>query len=138
MTPKNNTGNQNQSMVEKSSSCRSERIAATLLRTFRTSDEENTMTKRSYLFGLVIALLYVSIANAQYPVVDAIANKVAQKYQSSSCEQLWVQKSQKKPPSQQEQEAMQMLRNDPKMRASFVNIVAAPVVNKMIECGMIP
>jgi hypothetical protein len=48
-----------------------------------------------------------------------------------------VQKSQKKPPSQQEQEAMTMLRNDPKMRASFVNIVAAPVVNKMIECGMI-
>ena len=32
---------------------------------------------------------------------------------------------------------MTMLRNDPKMRASFVNIVAAPVVNKMIECGMI-
>jgi hypothetical protein len=55
------------------------------------------MTKRSYLFALVIALLYVSVANAQYPVVDAIANKVAQKYQTSSCEQLWVQKSQKKP-----------------------------------------
>jgi hypothetical protein len=96
------------------------------------------MMKRSYLFALLIALLYVSVANAQYPVVDAIANKVTQKYQTSSCEQLWVQKSQKKPPSQQEQEAMTMLRNDPKMRASFVNIVAAPVVNKMIECGMIP
>jgi hypothetical protein len=96
------------------------------------------MTKRSYLLALLIALLYVSVANAQYPVVDAIATKVAQKYTSSSCEQLWQTKSQKKPPSQQEQEAMQMLRNDPKMRASFVNIVAAPVVNKMIECGMIP
>jgi hypothetical protein len=96
------------------------------------------MMKRSYLFALLIVLLYVSVANAQYPVVDTIANKVAQKYQMSSCEQLWVQKSQKKPPSQQEQEAMTMLRNDPKMRASFVNIVAAPVVNKMIECGMIP
>jgi hypothetical protein len=96
------------------------------------------MMKHSYLFALVIALLYVSVANAQYPVADAIANKVAQKYQTSSCEQLWVTKSQKKPPTQQEQEAMTMLRNDPKMRASFVNIVAAPVVNKMIECGMIP
>jgi len=96
------------------------------------------MTKRSYLFGLLIALLYVSVANAQYPVADAIANKVAQKYQTSSCDQLWQTKAQKKPPTQQEQEAMQMLRNDPKMRASFVNIVAAPVVNKMIECGMIP
>jgi hypothetical protein len=96
------------------------------------------MIKCSYLFALVIGLLYVSVANAQYPILDAIANKVAQKYTTSSCEQLWVTKSQKKPPSQQEQEAMQMLRNDPKMRASFVNIVAAPVVNKMIECGMIP
>jgi OOP family OmpA-OmpF porin len=46
--------------------------------------------KRSYLFALLIALLYVSVANAQYPVVDAIANKVAQKYQTSSCEQLWI------------------------------------------------
>ena len=96
------------------------------------------MIKRSYLFALVIGLLYVSVANAQYPILDAIANKVAQTYTTSTCEQLWVTKSQKKPPSQQEQEAMQMLRNDPKMRASFVNIVAAPVVNKMIECGMIP
>ncbi len=96
------------------------------------------MMKHSYLFALVIALLYVSVANAHSPVADAIANTVAQKYQTSSCEQLWVTKSQKKPPTQQEQEAMTMLRNDPKMRASFVNIVAAPVVNKMIECGMIP
>ena len=96
------------------------------------------MIKRSYLFALGLALLYVGVVNAQYPILDAIANKVAQKYTTSSCEQLWVTKSQKKPPSQQEQEAMQMLRNDPKMRASFVNIVAAPVVNKMIECGMIP
>ncbi len=96
------------------------------------------MIKRSYLFALVLGLLYVSLANAQYPILDAIANKVAQKYQQSSCEQLWQQKAQKKPQTQQEQEAMQMLRNDPKMRAAFVNIVAAPVVNKMIECGMIP
>ena len=86
-----------------------------------------------------VALLKPSAVRAQqFPMVDQLATKIVQKYQSSSCEQLWVQKSQKKPPSQQEQEAMQMLRNDPKMRASFVNIVAAPVVNKMIECGMIP
>lgn len=35
------------------------------------------MIKRSYGYGLVIAPLYVSVANAQCPVVDAIANKVA-------------------------------------------------------------
>jgi hypothetical protein len=96
------------------------------------------MSKNSCWFVLAIALLYVCVANAQYPILDAIANRVAQKYQTSSCEQLWQQKSQREPPTQQEQEAMRMLRNDPKMRASFVGIVAAPIVNKMIECGMIP
>jgi len=31
-----------------------------------------------------------------------------------------------------------MLRGDPQMRTLFINKVAAPVVNKMFECGMIP
>jgi hypothetical protein len=96
------------------------------------------MIKRSYMFALLIGLLYIGVANAQYPILDAIANKIAQKYQTSTCEQLWQQKAPKKQPSPQEQEAMQLLRSDPKMRAAFTNIVAAPIVNKMIECGMIP
>ena len=33
---------------------------------------------------------------------------------------------------------MQMLRNDPQMRTAFINKVAAPIVNKMFECGLIP
>ena len=94
--------------------------------------------KRSYLFALALALFYVSVANAQYPVMDMIANKVIQKYQNSTCEQLWEKKAQKAPPSQQEQNAIQMLKGDPQMRAAFINKVAAPIANKMFECGMIP
>jgi hypothetical protein len=37
-----------------------------------------------------------------------------------------------------EQRAMQALRNDPQMREAFINKVAAPIANKMFECGMIP
>jgi hypothetical protein len=37
-----------------------------------------------------------------------------------------------------EQELIQTLRNDPQMRAAFLNKVAAPMANKMFECGMIP
>jgi len=37
-----------------------------------------------------------------------------------------------------EEKAIQALRNDPQMRTAFVNRVAAPIVNKMFECGMIP
>jgi len=95
--------------------------------------------KRYSLFALTLGLLYVSIGNAQqYPIMDKIATKIVQKYQNSTCEQLWEKKSQKAPPSQQEQKAIQMLKSDPQMRAAFINQVAAPIANKMFECGMIP
>lgn len=76
----------------------------------------------------------------QYPVMDAIANKIVQKYQTSTCEQLWQEKAQakNKPKSTQEQEAITILRNDAQMRAAFINKIAAPIANKMFECGMIP
>jgi hypothetical protein len=96
------------------------------------------MIKRSYLFALVLALFYVTVATAQHPVLDAVANKVVAKYQSSSCEQLMQQKAQKKPPSAGEQKAMEMLRTDVTMRHEFVTIVADQVVDKLIQCGMIP
>ena len=76
----------------------------------------------------------------QYPVMDAVANKIIQKYQTSTCEQLWQEKAQGqgKPKSAQEQEAIKILRNDPQMRTAFINKIAAPIANKMFECGMIP
>jgi hypothetical protein len=37
-----------------------------------------------------------------------------------------------------EQRVIQLLRNDPQMRAAFINKIAAPIANKMFECGMIP
>ncbi|MGA8490716.1 MAG: hypothetical protein WB711_09860 [Terriglobales bacterium] len=97
------------------------------------------MTKRSCLFALIIALLYVTVAVAQqHPVLDAVANKVVQKYQTSTCQQLMMQKAQKQPPSPGEQKAMEMLKTDPAMRHEFVGIVADQVVDKLIQCGMIP
>jgi hypothetical protein len=96
------------------------------------------MTKRSCVIGLFLALLYVTVAIAQHPMLDAVANKVVAKYQSSSCEQLMQQKAQKQPPSAGEQKAMEMLKTDPAMRREFVGIVADQVVDKLIQCGMIP
>jgi len=53
---------------------------------------------------------------------------------------LWEERAQKDkaPKPQMEQEALQMLKSDPQMRAAFINKVAAPIANKMFECGMIP
>jgi len=94
--------------------------------------------KRSCLFALTLTLLYVTVANAQYPIMDAVANKIIQKYQNSSCEQVWEKKAQKAPPTQQEQNAIAMLKGDPQMRTAFINKIAAPIANKMFDCGMIP
>ena len=98
------------------------------------------MTKRTWLFVAVLASVAAGIAYAQYPVMDAVANKVIQKYQTSTCEQLYQEKAQKQgqPKPEMEQRVVDMLRNDPQMRTAFFNKISAPIVNKMFECGMIP
>lgn len=96
--------------------------------------------KGHYVFGAMLTLLlFAGVAGAQYdqhPLLDKVANKVIRKYQDSSCEQLWAERGQ--PKSQREQEAVNFLRSDPQMRQMFINKVAAPIANKMFECGMIP
>ena len=97
------------------------------------------MVKRPYLCVLLLPLLYLSVAEAQqYPIMDAIADKVIQKYQQSTCEQLWQKKTEKAPPSEMEQKAIQALKNDPQMRTAFINKVAGPIANKLFQCGLIP
>ena len=92
--------------------------------------------KRYLPYVAAPALLAAGYAFAQYPIMDMVAGKVIQKYETSTCEQLWQEKMQ--PKSEREKEMVQMLRSDPQMRTAFINKIAAPVVNKMFECGMIP
>jgi hypothetical protein len=95
------------------------------------------MKRHSYFFAVVFVLIWAGIAGAQdYPIMNMVADKVIQKYQQMNCEQLWQQKGQPKPAM--EQEIIQTLRGDPQMRVAFINRVAAPIANKMFECGMIP
>jgi hypothetical protein len=37
-----------------------------------------------------------------------------------------------------EKRVVEMLRNNPQMRTEFLNIVAAPIANKLFECDMLP
>ena len=100
------------------------------------------MARYYYVLALITLPIYLGIASAQdsYPIMEKIAQKVIQKYQTSSCQQLAMEKSQ--PPTgekaQLEQNALEILRNDPQMRAAFINLVAGPIANKLFECGMIP
>jgi hypothetical protein len=95
------------------------------------------------LLGLMCAIpmLRPSEANVppqQYPIMDKVADKVILKYQQSSCEQLWIKKSEKTPPTLEEQKAIAFLKSDPQMRVAFINKIAPPIANKMFDCGMIP
>ena len=92
--------------------------------------------KTSFWLISAVAGITAGIAYAQYPILDMVANRVIQKYQSSTCEQLWEKKG--APKSEEEQRVIGLLRNDPQMRAAFINQVAGPIANKMFECGMIP
>ena len=79
----------------------------------------------------------IAAVNAQpYPMLDKVVNKVIQKYQTSTCQQLAANKA--APPGEMEQRAVQMMRQDPQLRKAFLDQVAAPIVNKLFECGMIP
>jgi hypothetical protein len=96
------------------------------------------MSKRYLVFGLTLALLFLAAAVAQYPIMDQVANKLIQKYETSSCEQLYQQKAEKAPPTPAAQKVVQLLHGDPQMRAAFIGKVAPPIANKMFDCGMIP
>ena len=93
------------------------------------------MTKRLWLI-FIAASFVAGMAYAQYPILDMVAGRVIQKYQTASCEQLWQKKAEPKSP--EEQRVIGLLQNDPQMRTAFINQVAAPIANKMFECGMIP
>jgi hypothetical protein len=96
--------------------------------------------KRLKWLATVPAVLLASAAIAQqYPMLDMVAGKVVQKYEGASCEQLWQERAKKGTPKPaREQQALQLLHDDPQMRAAFIDKVAAPIANKLFECGMIP
>jgi hypothetical protein len=81
-------------------------------------------TKSIFVFVSCMALTWVARvvgqAPPQYPIVDKLAAKVIEKYQTSTCEQLQAKRHQ--PPSGQkaamEEKAVEMLRNDPNMRST--------------------
>jgi hypothetical protein len=97
--------------------------------------------KFRYLLLPGVFLLQLGIAGAQqFPILDKMADRVVQKYQSSSCQDLIAKKCQPQTGKREmvEERALEMLRKDPQMRTEFLNRVAGPIANKMFECGMIP
>jgi len=99
------------------------------------------MIRLRYWFLPGVLLFQAGVVGAQqYPIMDKVAEKVVQKYQSSSCQDLQQKKSQPTTGGREmmEEKVVEMLRKDPQMRTEFLNRVAGPIANKMFECGMIP
>jgi len=87
--------------------------------------------------SMISALLVTGAAGAQqFPILDDIASKVVQKYQTMTCEQLWQEKG--KPKGDLEQRLVAQLRENSAMRDEFFRRVSVPIVTKMFECGVIP
>ena len=91
-----------------------------------------------FISPLALTLATGTYAQDQHPILDKLAAKVIQKYQSTPCEELMQKKANPQPPSAQEIKVIQFLKSDPEMRTLFINKVAAPIANKMFACGLIP
>jgi hypothetical protein len=92
---------------------------------------------------VALGLICITAAGAeaqQYPMLDRLAAKVVEKYQTSSCEQIAAQRASRPSGQRGQMEArfVRLLHEDPQMRAEFINRVAGPIANKLFECGVIP
>jgi hypothetical protein len=93
------------------------------------------VNKTTSIAVAIAAFVLAGEASAQGMLVDFAADKVITKYQTATCDELKAQK--KQPPTDKEKEAVEFLRNDAQARIFFINKIAAPVLNKMFDCGMI-
>jgi hypothetical protein len=84
----------------------------------------------------VSTLVVAGAVAAQGMLLDFAADKVINKYQTATCEQLKAQRNE--PPTDKEKMAIEFLHNDTQARIAFIDKIAAPVLNKMFECGLIP
>ena len=94
------------------------------------------MIARSMTLIAVLVLFAGSVCAQDYPILNMVADRVIEKYQSATCEQVWQDKE--KPKGEMEKNLIQMLRENPQMRQVFIDKVAATVANKMFECGLVP
>ena len=97
------------------------------------------MSKSVRAVMILAAVIVVVIAGgwaSRGTVLNYVADDVTRKFQGTTCEQLKAQKDE--PPSLVKKVAIGLLRDDPTARVAFIDRIAAPVLNRMIECGMAP
>ncbi|MDQ2908678.1 MAG: hypothetical protein M3R44_04925 [Candidatus Eremiobacteraeota bacterium] len=72
-------------------------------------------------------------------VVDDVANQMVSQIQTDSCPEFEAMlKKQKNSGGSSSGKASGMMKKDPAVRERFVNKVAGPLLNKMIDCDLLP
>ncbi len=71
-------------------------------------------------------------------IVDSVANTMVSSIQSDSCADFAAMLRKRKSGNSNSSKAGGMMKNDPAARARFVNKVAGPLLNKMIDCDLLP
>jgi hypothetical protein len=94
------------------------------------------MRKSIGIAVFVSSLVVAGAVFAQGILLDFAADKVIKKFQDGTCEELKAQKNE--PRSEKEKMAIEFLRHDSQARVAFIDKIAAPVLNKMFECDLIP
>jgi hypothetical protein len=94
------------------------------------------MRKSIGIAVVVSSLIFASAVVAQGILLDFAADKVIKKFQEGTCDQLKAQKNE--PRTEKEKMAIEFLRHDSQARVAFIDKIAAPVLNKMFECDLIP
>ena len=71
-------------------------------------------------------------------IVDSVANSMVSSIQSDSCADFAAMLKKRKSGGSSSSKAGGMMKNDPAARQRFVNKVSGPLVNKMIDCDLLP
>lgn len=92
-------------------------------------------------FSLVCALAVGAVAQTtggplRDRMIDSAANSFVQQIQSSSCASFASMMQSRKGGGSRRTGSM--LKQNPAARARFINRVAGPLLNKMIDCDMLP
>ena len=96
------------------------------------------------LLASIAAVMLVQPASAQMreqmkeKIVDDVADQMVSQIQSDSCPQFAQMLHSNKSGGSKSSKAGGMMKSDPAMRERFVNKVAGPLLNKMIDCDMLP
>ncbi|HLI96479.1 MAG TPA: hypothetical protein VKT72_10390 [Candidatus Baltobacteraceae bacterium] len=71
-------------------------------------------------------------------IVDSAATRMVAEIQNDSCPEFEAMLKQRQSGNSNSGKARGMMKSDPAMRERFVNKVAGPLVNKMIDCDLLP